>query len=279
MEKTKRRERPMMLLPIDREALRLDYIRASPFPFVKIDKFLDPVFAKEVAAAYPSFANATAQGRTFNAINERKKVQITDPKRFPAPVAKLNEALASPEFLSVLSSVTGISDLLADEELNGGGMHMTGPGGRLDVHIDFNYLENRQLHRRLNLLLYLNPIWDERWGGHIQLWDQNVKRCRQAFAPTFNRCVIFETSAISFHGVTPVSAEAPFPRISFAAYYYTRQPTPNWRSSVHSTVFKARPEERLRKYVLMPAERLQQQLTNGVRLAKKEIKQFMKQIH
>jgi len=62
----------MMLLPIDREALRLDYIRASPFPFVKIDKFLDPVFAKEIAAAYPSFANATAQGRTFNAINERK---------------------------------------------------------------------------------------------------------------------------------------------------------------------------------------------------------------
>jgi len=268
-----------MLLPLDREALRREYIQASPFPFVKIDEFLDPVFAKEVAAAYPSFANAAAQGMTFNAINERKKVQITDSKRFPVPIAKLNEVLASPEFLSVLSFVTGIPDLLADEELNGGGMHLTGPGGRLDVHIDFNYIGNRQLCRRLNLLLYLNPIWDERWGGHIQLWDQNVKCCRQAFAPTFNRCVIFETSEISFHGVTPVSAEAPFPRISFAAYYYTSQPPPNWRATVHSTVFKARPDERLRKYVFMPAKRLQQQLTNGVRFIKQEIKQLMNPIH
>jgi hypothetical protein len=157
-------------------------------------------------------------------------------------------------------------------------MHMTGPGGRLDVHIDFNYIENRRLHRRLNLLLYLNPIWEERWGGHIQLWDQNVKCCRQAFAPWFNRCVIFETSGISFHGVTPVTAEAPFPRISFATYYYTRQPPPNWTGTVHSTVFKARPEERLRRYVLVPAERLQRQLTNGARSLKREIKQLMKLI-
>ena len=119
-----------MLLPLDREALRRDYIQASPYPFVKIDEFLDPVFAKEVSVTYPSFANATAQGMTFNAINERKKVQISDSNRFPAPVAKLNEALASPEFLSVLSYVTGIPDLLADKELGGAGMHITGPGGR-----------------------------------------------------------------------------------------------------------------------------------------------------
>jgi hypothetical protein len=264
-----------MLRPLDRETLHQAYIQASPFPFIKIDKFLDPVFAKEVAVAYPSLANAIGQGRTFNAVNERSKVQICDAKRFSGPVAKLNEALAAPEFLSVLSYVTGIPDLLADEELTGGGMHLTGPGGRLDVHIDFNYIESRQLHRRLNLLLYLNPIWDERWGGHIQLWDDNVKHCRQAFAPTFNRCVIFETSEISFHGVTPVTADAPFPRISFATYYYTRQPPPNWRGTVHSTVFKARPEERLRKYVFMPAERVQRRLANGVRLVKREIKRLM----
>jgi hypothetical protein len=268
-----------MLSPLDREALRQAYLQASPFPFVKIDKFLDLEFAKEVAAAYPSFADATAQGWTFSAVNERKKVQISDSKRFSGPVAKLNEALASPEFLSNLSFVTGIPNLLADEELVGGGMHLTGPGGRLDVHIDFNFMEDRQLHRRLNLLLYLNPIWDQRWGGHIQLWDENVKHCRQAFEPTFNRCVIFETSEISFHGVTPVTSDAPFPRISFATYYYTRQPPPNWSGTVHSTVFKARPEERVRKYVLVPVERLQRHLANGMRSVKREIKRFVGPIH
>ena len=265
----------MILRPLDREALRRQYVQASPFPFVKIEQFLDPVFAAEVAAAFPSFDEAAGQGKTFRSVNERKKIQITDAKLFPRPIARLNQALASPEFLADLSYVTGISELVADEELVGGGIHITGPGGRLDVHVDFNYLESRKLYRRLNLLLYLNPVWAERWGGHIQLWDEDVKYCRQTFAPAFNRCVIFETSDISFHGVTPVTVQAPFPRLSFAAYYYTCQAPPNWKGTLHSTIFKPRPEERLRGYVLMPAEMLQQRLTSGVRRIKRGVKRLM----
>jgi len=143
-------------------------------------------------------------------------------------------------------------------------MHLTGPGGRLDVHVDFNFIEERKLHRRLNLLLYLNPIWEESWGGHIQLWDKDVKSCQQAFMPKLNRCVIFETSDISFHGVVPVTTEAPFPRISFATYYYTREAPANWDGKIHSTIFKARPDERLRGFVLMPAAKMQQQFAASV---------------
>src|SRR5262245_20105395 len=247
-----------MLLPLDRETLRQEYANASPFPFIKLEPFLDPAFAAEVAAAYPSFEDATAKGRTFQAVNERKKVQVTDAKLFPRAVAQLNQALASPTFLSDLSYVSGIPDLVADEELVGGGIHITGPGGRLDVHVDFNYMESRKLHRRLNLLLYLNPVWEEKWVGHIQFWDMDVKHYQQAYAPPFNRYVIRDTSDISFHGVTPVTTTASFARLSFAAYYYTCQAPLNWKGTVHSTIFKARPEERLRGYVLMPAEMLQQ---------------------
>jgi hypothetical protein len=267
------------MLRVDREALRQQYASATPFPFVRIEEFLDPAFVEEIAAAYPSFEEAMRSGRTFKAINERKKIQISDAKRFPGPVAKLNEALASPAFLSDLSYVAGIPDLLGDEELVGGGMHITGPGGRLDVHVDFNYLDNRKLHRRLNLLLYLNPVWEEEWGGHIQLWDKDVKNCVQAFAPVLNRCVIFETSDISFHGVTPITAAARFPRISFASYYYTREAPPNWKGTVHSTVFKARPEERLRHYVLMPAENLQRRINSGVQRIKRGIKRVLDVVH
>jgi hypothetical protein len=127
--------------------LKRQYANATPFPFVKIENFLEPLFAAEVAAVYPTFEEAHRQGRTFKTVNEQKKVQITDAKLFPGPVARLNEALASAEFLSDLSCITSIPDLLADEELNGGGIHVTGPGGRLDVHVDFNYLESRKLHR------------------------------------------------------------------------------------------------------------------------------------
>lgn len=267
-----------MLLPFNREELRRKFANAEPFPFVAIDNLLDPAFANEVAAAYPSFEVAKAQGWTFKAVNERKKIQVTDASVFPGPVARLNKLLASSTFLDDLAYVTGIPNLLADEQLTGGGMHLTGPGGRLDVHVDFNFIEERKLHRRLNLLLYLNPIWEEAWGGHIQLWDKDVKNCRAAFVPKLNRCVIFETSDMSFHGVVPVTTAAPYPRISFATYYYTREAPPNWDGKVHSTIFKARPEERLRGLVLMPAAKMQQRIVAGVRKIKRTAKGFVGRI-
>jgi Rps23 Pro-64 3,4-dihydroxylase Tpa1-like proline 4-hydroxylase len=266
----------MIVQPFDRDDLRRQFLNATPFPFVKIDDFLESDFAKAVAAAYPSFEEGMSKGRSFKAVNEKKKIQITDSARFPKAIAELNDALAAPGFLSDLSYMTGIPKLLADSELVGGGMHITGPGGRLDVHVDFNYMQERKLHRRLNLLIYLNPVWQEAWGGHIQLWDKDVKKCEQSFVPKFNRCVIFETSEISYHGVNPVLPIAEYPRISFATYYYTREAPANWDGRVHSTIFKARPEERMRRYVLMPAEQMQRRLASGIRRVKSGVKQLVK---
>ena len=265
----------MEIRSLDREELRRQFNSAEPFRFVKIENFLDGVSAQEIAASYPSFEHAGAQGKSFSAVNERRKIQVTDPTAFPGPVAELNRLLASAEFLADLSFMAGMPKLLADEQLIGGGMHLTGPGGRLDVHVDFNLIQDRKLHRRLNLLLYLNPVWNESWGGHIQLWDSDVRTCRQAFAPALNRCVIFETSEISFHGVVPVSPAAPCPRISFAAYYYTREAPQNWDGKAHSTIFKARPEERLRGLVLMPAAKMQQKFVAGLDKIKQKTKRFV----
>ncbi|HEY4186205.1 MAG TPA: 2OG-Fe(II) oxygenase [Polyangia bacterium] len=258
--------------PLDRELLRSQYRAAEPFPFVAIDNLLDPAFADEVAGSYPSFETATGQGKTFKSVNERYKIQITDSSLFPEPAKRLNEALASSEFLDTLSYISGIPRLLADDKLEGGGLHLTGPGGRLDVHVDFNYLEPRKMHRRMNLLLYLNPVWESQWGGHLQLWDRSVKVCRQDVTPKHNRCIIFETSDHSYHGVTPIDVQAPLDRRSFAAYYYTMEPPAGWKGEVHSTIFQARPDERVRAYLLMPAERLQQKLRQGLGWAKREVK-------
>jgi len=265
-----------MLQPLYREALRKSYLSAKPYPFLKIDNFLDAKSAREVSASYPSFDTALEQGKTFKTANERKKVQITNSRLFPAPVAKLNEAISSSHFLSDLSYITGIPDLLADEQLVCGGMHITGPGGRLDVHVDFNYIKERNLHRRINLLLYLNPVWDENWGGDIQLWDKDVKRCESSFSPVLNRCVIFETSDISYHGVTPISPDAPIPRQSFATYYYTKEAPSQWDGTAHSTIFKARPEERFRKYFAMPSETIQRKLRTGIQSAKQVVKNILR---
>jgi len=258
-----------MLNRLDLESLRRQFRAAKPFPHIVIDNLLAPGVAEEVAAAYPSFDKAKEQGIGFNVVNEQRKIQITNSSLFPEPVRRLNDALASPAFLKDVEYITGIPRLLADDQLEGGGMHLTGPGGRLDVHVDFNVLEKRKLFRRLNILLYLNPVWQEDWGVHIELLDKEVKNCHFRSHPIMNKCLIFETSDISYHGVAPVKTPPDVVRRSFAAYYYTKEPPSHWDGMAHSTVFRARPDENLRRMILMPAERLRREITERLRQSKK----------
>jgi hypothetical protein len=267
-----------LIRPLEIPALKAQYERAEPFPFFVIDGFLEPSFAAEVAAAYPTFETATQMGFTFNAVNERRKVQVTERARFPDAVGRLSDALASARFLAQLGEITGVPALIWDERLFGGGMHVTGPHGRLDVHVDFNVLEfggEPKLYRRLNLLLYLNPDWNETWGGQVEFWDRDVQTCARSYVPTLNRCVVFETSDISYHGVAPLTCPAGEVRRSFAAYYYTSAPADADEPEAHSTIFRARPDERLREYVLMPAERLQRAVTAGLQTATRRVRRLI----
>lgn len=264
-----------VLRPLDIPRLRREFREAQPFPFMVVDEFLQPEFAREVAESYPSFESAKSRGRAFDFVNEKKKVQVTDRTKFPEPVQRLEAAIASQSFRDALSEITGIPKLLADEQLVGGGMHVMGSHGRLDVHVDFNLIEERQIHRRLNILVYLNPVWRDQWGGHIELWDRDVKRCHHAFLPAFNRCVVFETSERSFHGVSAVECPEDVARQSFAAYYYTREAPPAWDGKTHSTIFRARPDELLRGFVLMPAEKLQRTVRAQVQRAKRGVKRLL----
>jgi hypothetical protein len=258
--------------PIDRDALRDRVRKAQPFPHFCIDDFLVGPFAEEVRSSFPSFEEAGRIGRKFAAVNEREKVQVTDASLFAGPIAALNRALDSPEFRELLSYVFDIPDLIEDEELIGGGMHQTGPRGHLDVHVDFNYIEDRRLFRRLNILIYFNKGWRPEWGGNIELWDEDVKECHVSLSPIFNRCVVFATSEISYHGVTAVTCPPGESRKSFASYYYTREAPAGWDGKHHSTVFKARPDEILKGKLFMPMEHAKRKVLGALHEIKKTIK-------
>ena len=253
--------------PLDLDALRSTFRAAQPFPFVAIDGFLRPEFADELNRTYPSVAEAERTGHTFDAVNERGKTQVTAAEGFPDPVRRLNEVLAHPDWLAALSHVTGIPELLADEKLVGGGMHVMRSGALLDVHVDFNLLPDRPLHRRLNILVFMNQGWQSAWGGGLELWDAAVEHRAHRFLPELNRCVIFETSQRSFHGVEPVTCPPDRARRSFAAYYYTREAPAGWDGRRHSTVFRARPDERFKGSVLMPLAQIGKNLRRAARSA------------
>jgi Rps23 Pro-64 3,4-dihydroxylase Tpa1-like proline 4-hydroxylase len=241
---------------LDVAALRESFHNAEPFPFMVIDNFLKEEFHRSILDAYPSAIEAEAIGETFTAVNESGKTQVTDSNTFAEPVAKLNQVLSSPAWLDTLGKITGIDELAADEALDGGGMHIMRAGAHLDVHVDFNVSLETRLHRRLNILVFLNDRWDDDWGGRLELWDKNVQQRHHALLPISNRCAVFRTSELSFHGVEKICCPEAFARRSFAAYYYTQKAAPGWNGKRHSTVFRARPEERLKRWILMPASKI-----------------------
>lgn len=260
------------LNPIDADGLKAQFRVAQPFPHMKIDNFLEEAFAEEIARSFPSFEEAEQEGLSFKALNERGKVQVTDSAKFPAPIRELHEILASEDFLKTLSHITGIDNLVADEYLVGGGIHETRKSGHLDVHIDFNFIKGRELHRRLNILVFFNKDWKEEYGGLLELWDVKVKNRIQAFVPVFNRCCVFETNDISWHGVTAVNCPENMTRKSFAGYYYTKEAPSHWKGEHHGTIFKARPNEIWKGKVQMPWQKFRGQVNKYWRKVERRIK-------
>jgi len=260
---------PALQMPIvrefDVEAAAAQFQAAQPFPHICFDDFLTPEAAATIEAAFPTFEEAQRLGKGFRAVNERGKYQVTNSELFPEAIKQLHEELQSPEFVQKLKILSGLDDLLADPELVGGGMHQTGPRGHLDVHIDFNYIRHRQLHRRLNILVFFNRDWQEEWGGKTELWDVEVKNLMHSFTPVYNRCIIFATSEISWHGVTAVTCPPERSRKSFAGYYYTPCSNEEIEQNIHSTIFKARPSEHAKRYVGMPMQNMRHWLRRKIR--------------
>ncbi|MGH0032163.1 MAG: 2OG-Fe(II) oxygenase, partial [Myxococcota bacterium] len=265
-----------LLREIDAEALAASFRKASPTRFFVVDDFLDADFARAVAAAYPSFeqARGASGAKEFARLNEDVKVQVTDAARFPEPVRRLSDLLASDAFLAWMSRVTGIAALQADPDLAGGGMHVMGPSGYLGVHVDFNFLRARQLFRRLNIIVYLTPDWRDDWDGSFELWDPKVKHRLHAFAPRFNRCMVFNTTQESFHGVRAIRCPSGATRNSFAAFYYTAEPPDDWNGRHHSTIYKARPDEWSKRLVSMPLAAVRKQKDQAVRGLRRAVRRF-----
>jgi len=265
-----------LINPIDRDALRDQFQKAKPVPWFKIDNFLRRDFAEQCAAAFPTYDQVQRMGVTFTNINEKGKFQVTDTGKFPQPLKQLNDLLNGKDFLQLIEFVTGIDKLLPDEKLVGGGLHSTGARGHLDVHLDFNMLRDRGWHRRLNILVYLNKGWQPEWGGEFELWNEDVTALREKFLPVFNRCVMFNTNNVSYHGVNAVKCPEGQSRKSFAAYYYTKEAPadfnePPSNGQFHDTIFKARPDEKL-KSVMMPVEAATKGLGKFLRRGASKIK-------
>jgi Rps23 Pro-64 3,4-dihydroxylase Tpa1-like proline 4-hydroxylase len=231
------------------------YAHATPFPHAVIDGFLPEDVADAVLEAFPS-PDTMLEWRKGDNTYQRHKLGSADIAHFPAALQDLLFSLDSRFMLEFLERLTGIPKLISDPYLNGGGIHQIGRGGFLKVHRDYLKHPRFNLDRRINLLLYLNKDWREDYGGHLELWDQEMKHCEARILPVFNRCVIFSTSETSFHGhPDPLACPEGMTRKSVALYYYSTEGVSVGERKDYGTPWVARPGEDFGSAQPAPMER------------------------
>lgn len=216
------------------------YAAAEPFPHTVIDGLFDDAVLERVAREFSTESPKSITESLPGHVSGKRSVRDHLDRVCWTPFVRFFVSqLNSMFYLSFLRELTGIPDLISDPYLDGAGLHETLPGGWLDVHADFNFHGVCFLDRRVNLLVYLNRDWREEWGGHLELWDRELRECRARIAPTFNRTVIFNTSDISFHGhPEPLRCPPGESRKSLALYYFSNGRPESERSPWHSTIWR-----------------------------------------
>lgn len=235
-----------VLFPYDRwrrdlATLARGYRSNEPFPHLHLRRFLEPEAAARVAGEFPRAGDTRwIEYRHFN----ERKLGKSRRSEFPRLLGELVDELNSARFTRWLSDLTGIEGLLADPDLEGGGLHQTERGGFLNVHADFTHHHRRPgWRRRINLILYLNEPWPADWGGALELWDREMAQVVAKVPPRLNHAVIFSTNETSYHGYPePLTCPESERRKSLALYYYTDEPEDRYRA--RSTDYRARPQDR-----------------------------------
>lgn len=244
------------MYPIDYEqltdqadALAEQFQHANPFPHIVLDNFLPPAFVTLLNNHFPDISAKKPAGSAHIPVYledgseaQLGKEWLSREQLVPFIYRRLYWELNNHPFVGLLEKITGIAGLIADPHLAGGGVHSTRPGGYLKVHADFNKHPTLNLHRRLNLLIYLNEDWRPEYGGELELWTRDMHACARRIEPVAGRCVIFSTSSSSFHGhPNPLTCPPDRTRRSVALYYYSNGRPEDDDGEEHGTLWQATP--------------------------------------
>jgi Rps23 Pro-64 3,4-dihydroxylase Tpa1-like proline 4-hydroxylase len=222
------------------DALKTRFQTAKPFRHICIDNFFEQDKARALLADFPAFDPAKAINEFGKPSGKVTKEKLQDISPF---YKQVHDYLLSERFLKEMSALTGIEDFVPDPTFFGGGTHENTNGQELAPHVDFNYLDGHNLHRRVNLLLYLNEGWREEWGGVIQL-HENPRDPEHDRISSYNRAVIFETNEVSWHGFPRIDLPQQLQdrsRKSLSVYLYTKDRPASEKAGPHATFYVQRP--------------------------------------
>lgn len=201
----------------DYMSLNNTFVGTPPYPMIVLDDFLPKDFADKLQQECETIPDQhwTDFTRRGSWMKECKNLEV-------APVAfdfvnQMHSALG----MEWLEKVTGIKDLIPDPYLVGAGYSKTYRGYSLKMHTDFNWNDKLKLHRMLSFIIYLNPDWEDSWGGGLRFNDFNNEEKIQEVIPKHNRMVMWRYHKRGFHGYPdPLECPEGRSRNTFRLFFY-----------------------------------------------------------
>lgn len=208
----------------DLKAMTERFKAGKPFNHIVIDNFWRPEIAQELVAEFPDYNSDVWTAHYHNPLEDKKACNHWD--RFPKTTYQAFDYLNGDGFTNIVEHITDTWGIKNDVGLHGGGWHCHHKGGKLNIHLDYSIHPKLKLERHFNLIIYMTPNWNPKWGGGLEFWssDENGKpiECSTTVENKFNRAVIFDTTQNSWHGL-PEQLNCPegINRQSLAIYYLT----------------------------------------------------------
>src|ERR1700751_5250536 len=208
----------------DSDELSRQYSRNRPFPHVIIDHFFAPETAIDLARVIATIPDSNYKV-SFRSLAQRK-IQLGDIVGKAPQIYYAYEVLMGSAFTRFVEIVSGYPELQADHYFAGAGLQRYDGYGFSEIHLDSNrHPFDDELHHRVNLIVFLNPVWRTEWSGELVLWSsRDGKPCQPVVSvqPAFNRAVIFNVTRTSWHSVNPIRCPRNRTRNSMVIYYFSR---------------------------------------------------------
>jgi hypothetical protein len=217
------------------QKLNDEFVGTPPFPMIVLDDFLPEELARAMATETHDIPSHEWSEFTRKKSHMQECINMN-----VCPVARdyFVAHMHSQAGMEWMTKLTGITDLIPDPYLVGAGYSRSYNGDFLGIHTDFNWNESLKLHRMLSLILYIEPDWQDEYGGDIIFKDFNNKKVIQRIPPKFNRCIIWRHHKRGFHGYPdPITCPSDISRKTFRLFYYVSNATHNTQDLPHRSLY------------------------------------------
>jgi Rps23 Pro-64 3,4-dihydroxylase Tpa1-like proline 4-hydroxylase len=212
--------------PSSLSSLSQHFQSSQPFPHLVLDSLIPQSILNEILKEFPE--DPVVQ-HVNNNLHHHGQMKLRHPESYGPATAALYTFFQSPYVISYLEHLTGIPHLIPGDYTLGSGLHQTLSNGFLDLHADYNRprsvpeLNDQIFYRRVNLYIFFNPDWEEKYGGYLEFWPKDLSQCQQRILPTLGRVVIFTSTDHTYHGhPQKLSCPKSRSRRSLTLYYYTK---------------------------------------------------------